>query len=162
MNTVYLLLGGNKGDKLQNLQHAIRLLKEQVGKVSKCSDIFVTAAWGNTNQPDFYNQAICIETPLSANNLLQQTISIEESLGRIRTEKKWEQRTMDIDILFYNDEIIDTLDLKIPHPYIQERKFVLIPMAQIASLMLHPKLQKNIQMLLSECVDTLEVTRLIQ
>jgi 2-amino-4-hydroxy-6-hydroxymethyldihydropteridine diphosphokinase len=162
MNTVYLLLGGNKGDKLQNLQQAIQLLEEQVGNITKCSDIYVTAAWGNISQPDFYNQAICLETTLSPNNLLKQTISIEESLGRIRTEKKWEQRTMDIDILFYNDEIIDTPDLKIPHPYIQERKFVLIPMAQIASFILHPKLQKNIQILLSECVDTLEVRCLIQ
>ncbi len=162
MNTAYLLLGGNKGDKLQNLKDAICLLKKQVGNVSKHSAIYVTAAWGNSNQPDFYNQVICIETTLSAQELLKQTISIEESLGRIRTEKKWEQRTMDIDILFYNDEIIDTPDLKIPHPYIQERNFVLIPMEQIAAQYIHPKFKKNITLLLSNCKDSLEVRRLIE
>jgi 2-amino-4-hydroxy-6-hydroxymethyldihydropteridine diphosphokinase len=162
MNTVYLLLGGNKGDKLQNLQQAIQLLKEQVGNITKCSDIYVTAAWGNTNQPDFYNQAVCLETTLPASNLLKQTISIEESLGRIRTEKKWEQRTMDIDILFYNDEIIDSPNLKIPHPYIQERKFVLIPMEQIAPDLLHPIFKKDVKTLLFDCNDILEVMRLIQ
>jgi 2-amino-4-hydroxy-6-hydroxymethyldihydropteridine diphosphokinase len=162
MNTAYLLLGGNKGDKLKNLEQAILLLNSNVGEITKRSDIFVTAAWGNTNQPDFYNQVICIETTLTAQELLKKTIFIEESLGRIRTATKWEQRTMDIDILFYNDEIIDTHDLKIPHPYIQERNFVLIPMEQIAPQYIHPKFKKNITLLLSNCKDSLEVTRLIE
>jgi 2-amino-4-hydroxy-6-hydroxymethyldihydropteridine diphosphokinase len=157
MNTTYLLLGGNKGDKEHNLHQAMALLEKTVGTISKRSSIFVTAAWGNTDQPDFFNQAICIETLLSANDLLKQLISIEESLGRVRTDKKWEERTMDIDILFYNDDIIDTPDLKIPHPYLQERKFVLIPMEQIAPHLLHPQFKKNISTLLTECTDVLEV-----
>lgn len=157
MNTVYLLLGGNKGDKLNNLKAAMHLLETKVGQIKKRSDIFITAAWGNTDQPDFVNQAICIETALSANELLQHTLSIEEALGRIRGEKKWEERTIDIDILFYNDDIIDTFHLKIPHPYIQERKFVLVPMEQIAPGLTHPQLKKDIKTLLLECSDDLEV-----
>lgn len=157
MNTAYLILGGNKGDKLQHLQQALLLLERRVGTILKKSDIFVTAAWGNTDQPDFFNQAICIKTLLSPHDLLKEIISIEESLGRIRTHEKWMERTMDIDILFYNDGIIDTLDLKIPHPFIQERKFVLIPMQQLSPMLIHPIIKKNIQTLLFECSDDLDV-----
>jgi 2-amino-4-hydroxy-6-hydroxymethyldihydropteridine diphosphokinase len=158
MNTIYLLLGGNKGDKLQTLQQTIAKLEQEVGCVIKQSGIYVTAAWGNTNQPDFFNQAICIETQLSPFDLLVKILAIEESLGRVRTDKKWAERTIDIDILFYNDEIIDTPDLKIPHPFIQERKFVLIPMLDIAAKFMHPQLNKSIQTLLNECEDTLKVS----
>ena len=157
MNTAYLMLGGNKGDKLQNLQQALLLLEKKVGTITKRSDIFVTAAWGNTDQPDFFNQAICMETALSPQDLLNNIISIEESLGRIRSHEKWMERTMDIDILFYNDEIIDTEHLKIPHPFIHQRKFVLIPMEQLSPALIHPIIKKNIKTLLSECADTLEV-----
>lgn len=157
MNTAYLILGGNKGDKMQNLQQAILLLESHVGTITKKSDIFVTAAWGNTNQPDFFNQAICIETQLSPKELLKAIISIEQTLGRIRSHEKWMERTMDIDILFYNNEIIDTENLKIPHPFIQERKFVLVPMEQLSPTMIHPIFKKNIRTLLSECDDELEV-----
>lgn len=157
MNTAYLILGGNKGDKLQNLQQAILLLGSKVGTITKKSDIFVTAAWGNTNQPDFFNQAICIETLLSPKELLKEIISIEQTLGRIRSHEKWMERTMDIDILFYNDAIIDTEDLKIPHPFIQERKFVLVPMEQLSPGLIHPILKKNIRTLLFECADELDV-----
>lgn len=157
MNTAYLILGGNKGDTLQNLQQAIHLLESKAGAITKKSDIFVTAAWGNTDQPDFLNQVVCLETPLSPDDLLKAVISIEQMLGRIRTQEKWMQRTMDIDILFYNDAIIDTPDLKIPHPFLQERKFVLIPMEQLSPGLIHPTLKKNISTLLSECTDTLAV-----
>lgn len=157
MNTAYLILGGNKGDKLQNLKQALVLLESRAGTITKKSDIFVTAAWGNTNQPDFFNQAICIETPLSPKELLKEIISIEQTLGRIRSHEKWMERTMDIDILFYNDAIIDTEDLKIPHPFIQERKFVLVPMEQLSPGLIHPILKKNIRTLLFECADELEV-----
>ncbi len=157
MNTIYLLLGGNKGDKLKNLEQAMRLLETNVGSITKRSDIFVTAAWGNKDQPDFFNQAICIETNLLPSELLKKTISIEQSMGRVRREEKWLERIIDIDILFYNNEIIDSPDLKIPHPFLQERKFVLIPMAQIASELMHPILKKSIKMLLAECSDELEV-----
>ena len=157
MNIAYLLLGGNLGDRLQNLHKALILINKMAGATTKKSNIFVTAAWGNENQADFYNQAICINTTLSALDLLSILLKIEEELGRKRTYKKWQERTMDIDILFYNDVIIDTMQLKIPHPFIQDRKFVLIPLMEIAKDFIHPVLKKNISQLLAECEDKLEV-----
>ena len=157
MNRAYLILGGNKGDVLYNLKEAVRLIEESVGRVLKSSSIYKTSAWGNTNQPDFFNQVILIETKLQPVDLLRSLISIEESLGRVRNEEKWVQRTMDIDILFYNDEVIDTIDLKVPHPYIQDRRFVLIPLNEIAQGLIHPLYNKSIKQLLNDCPDALNV-----
>lgn len=157
MNTCYLLLGGNLGNKEENLQQAIHLLEQKLSSTAKKSSIYVTAAWGNENQPEFYNQAIEINTSFSAIDLLKIVLETEEQLGRKRTNDKWQERTIDIDILFYNHELIDLPELKVPHPFIQERKFVLIPMNEIASNFVHPFLKKTIKQLLNECVDTLEV-----
>ena len=159
MNTAYLILGGNKGNTLENLEQAVQLIAEKAGVIINKSDVFVTAAWGNTNQPNFLNQVLCLQTPLSVIDLLNMAISIEQQLGRVRDQQKWAERTMDIDILFYNDEIINTSDLTIPHPLLQERKFVLVPMAQLAPFLVHPVFKKNIETLLSECTDKLEVVK---
>ncbi len=161
MNKAYLILGGNKGDKLNNLERAIKSIEARVGEVVNKSSIYSTKAWGNTNQPDFVNQVIDVETKLSALDLLKEILLIEEELGRVRTEVKWGERTMDIDILFYNDELIDEPNLKIPHPYIKERKFVLVPMNEIAGDFIHPVLKKSIYDLLGKCGDELEVSLLI-
>lgn len=160
MNTAYLILGGNIGNRLQNLQKALQLISKQAGLITETSDIFTTSAWGNTDQPDFLNQALCLQTPLTAVDLLETLISIEQQLGRVRDHQKWTERVIDIDILFYNRDIINTPDLKIPHPYLQERMFVLVPMAQLAPMFVHPALNKNIQTLLFECTDKLEVIKL--
>lgn len=160
MNTAYIILGSNKGDKLYNLQQAIKLIEEKAGTIKKLSDIFVTAAWGNTEQPDFYNQALCLQTLRSAPDLLNALLSIEKTLGRVRDQQKWMERTMDIDILFFNNSIINGKDLTIPHPFIQERKFVLVPMAKLEPRLIHPVLQKSIKTLLSECRDKLKITKL--
>jgi 2-amino-4-hydroxy-6-hydroxymethyldihydropteridine diphosphokinase len=157
MNTSYLLLGGNLGNRLQNLQWTLVLIGERMGPITKKSDIFVTKAWGNEDQPDFYNQAVCIETELSAIDLLKVLLKTEEELGRKRTGDKWQERTMDIDILFFNEEIIDTEELKIPHPFLQDRKFALIPLMQIAGDLIHPVFKKNIKQLTGECKDPLDV-----
>jgi 2-amino-4-hydroxy-6-hydroxymethyldihydropteridine diphosphokinase len=154
MNSAYLILGGNIGNKLENLKRTRALIRETVGPITKKSDIFVTAPWGNTEQPDFYNQAIKVETSLAAFGLLEELLKIEAVNGRIRDNKKWAERTMDIDILFYNNEIISEPHLKIPHPHIQERRFVLAPLDQIAGEYIHPVLKKSIHSLLSECRDT--------
>jgi 2-amino-4-hydroxy-6-hydroxymethyldihydropteridine diphosphokinase len=157
MNKAYLILGGNKGDKLQNLEQALQLIDQKAGGIEIKSDVFETAAWGNTNQPNFVNQVIRVQTILNPFDLLKTLLSIEEQLGRVRTNEKWMERTIDIDILFYDDEIIKTTDLTIPHPFIQDRKFVLLPLAQIAPELIHPILQKNIIKLLEKCSDTLDV-----
>ena len=157
MNKAYLLLGGNLGNRAKNLETAGILIDRNAGAIVNRSDIFVTKAWGNELQPDFYNQAVCIETKLSPPELLSVLLSIEEQLGRKRTGDKWQARTMDIDILFYNEEIIDTKELKIPHPFMQDRRFVLTPLNQIAGALVHPVLKKNTTQLLAECGDKLEV-----
>jgi len=157
MNRCFLLLGGNLGDKEQNLHQANVLIEQQIGSTPKKSSIFITAAWGNKEQPEFYNQAILVETELSAGDLLKSTLKIEEQIGRTRTNDKWQERIIDIDILFYNNDLIDLPELKIPHPFLQERKFVLVPMNEIASDYVHPVLKKTIASLLIECKDPLEV-----
>lgn len=157
MSIAYLILGGNKGKKYQNLLSANNLIEKRIGKIIKQSEIYTTKAWGNTNQPDFLNQVIAVQTNLSPVEILTIILSIEIELGRIRTSQKWQERTMDIDILFYNDEVIKSPNLIIPHPFIQDRKFVLIPLAEIAKDLIHPIFKKNIETLLNECKDDLEV-----
>lgn len=157
MNTCYLILGGNIGDKARILEKAIDQVEQKLDARATKSSIYVTAAWGNENQPEFYNQVIKIETNFSATAVLKTVLEIEESLGRKRNSEKWQERTIDIDILFYNDAIIEFPDLRIPHPFIPERKFVLVPMNEIASEFIHPVLKKSIKQLLDECKDELEV-----
>lgn len=160
MNTAYILLGSNEGDRLQHLSNALELIEQQAGTLIKQSDIYVTLAWGYREQPDFLNQVICIETQLSPQQLLKQLLDIEKTLGRIRSGTKWLQRIIDLDILFYNDLILKEELLCIPHPFLQERKFVLIPLEEIAAKLVHPVFKKNITTLIAECNDTLEVKRL--
>ncbi len=158
MNKAYLILGGNIGDRLDNLNKAITFIEQHIGRIIKKSDVFETAAWGNTNQPDFYNQAICIETSFQALPLLEALLSIEKDLGRTRNDdQKWLERTIDIDLLFYNNETINEPGLSVPHPQIQERRFVLTPIVQIAPGLVHPVLLKTLKILLDECTDPLEV-----
>jgi 2-amino-4-hydroxy-6-hydroxymethyldihydropteridine diphosphokinase len=139
LKTVYLSLGSNLGDRKEILEKAIVLLSEKVGVVVKQSKDYETVPWGVTDQPDFLNLAIEIHTLLKPLEVLEQTQSIENQLGRVRKEK-WGARLIDIDILFYGNEIIDEPNLKIPHPLIQERDFVLTPMAEIAPNFVHPLL----------------------
>ncbi len=143
LETVYLSLGSNLGDRKEILEKAIVLLNEKVGVVVKQSKDYETAPWGVTDQPDFLNLAIEIRTPLKPLEVLEQTQSIENQLGRVRKEK-WGARLIDIDILFYGNQIIDEPNLKVPHPLIQERDFVLSPMVEITPDFVHPVLGKTI------------------
>ena len=153
---IYLLLGSNMGDKRQQLTTAIDKISIE-NKIITKSAIYETSAWGNTNQPSFYNQVIRINTSLNPQELLAHLLSIELQMGRIRKEK-WGQRVIDIDIIYYNDQIISSHQLSIPHPEIQNRKFTLIPLVEIAPRFEHPLLKKNQKELLGLCKDTLEVT----
>ena len=156
MSNAYLLIGGNTGDRTGYLLQARTLIQERLGYLTKASGIYETAAWGNTNQDDFLNQVVGVETNLSCEGLMAEILNIEEDMGRVRTEKN-APRIIEIDILFYNDEIINEPHLHIPHPEIQNRRFVLIPLAEIAPDFIHPVFKSSVNTLLSECKDPLDV-----
>ena len=159
MRTAYLLIGGNLGNREDNLQKAISLIIEQCGALTACSSIYETAAWGIADQPSFLNQALEISTSLNARQLLRKILKIEKEMGRIRKEKLG-PRIIDIDILLFENEIHDLRFLKIPHPEMQNRRFVLTPLAEIDPELMHPVLKKTIAQLLEECPDNLEVKKI--
>lgn len=154
----FLLIGGNMGDRLKNLSIATDLIQQTAGNILQSSTLYETAAWGITDQPRFLNQVLHIETEFSAMQLLNILLDIEESIGRKRV-LKFGPRSIDIDILFYNDDTLKTASLVIPHPEMQNRKFVLVPLNEIAPTFKHPVFHKNITQLLQECNDDLEVKK---
>ena len=158
MNDAYLLIGGNIGDRQENLKLAKNLVAKYCGKIVKSSSLYETAAWGKTDQPPFLNQAIEIETSLAARELMEAVLAVENKMGRERKEK-YGPRIIDIDVLFFNDERYDDLFLKVPHPDMQNRRFVLVPLEEIAANVQHPILKKSIRQLLKECPDRLQVKK---
>jgi 2-amino-4-hydroxy-6-hydroxymethyldihydropteridine diphosphokinase len=158
MNKAYLLIGGNVGDRQQNLQQAVTAINNSCGRVLQQSAVYETAAWGNTDQQAFLNQALLIHTDLSPHQLLDHALEAEALLGRVRKER-YGPRVIDIDILFFNNDIIRETALTIPHPEVQNRRFALTPLAEIAPELLHPLLHKTIRQLLDECPDMLEVIK---
>jgi 2-amino-4-hydroxy-6-hydroxymethyldihydropteridine diphosphokinase len=158
MNVTYLCLGGNIGDRKMALKHALSKIEEQIGKISDQSSIYETEAWGVENQQAYLNQCVEVKTTLSAFSLIESLLLIEKELGRMRTiSATCEPRTIDLDILFYNHDIINECKLIVPHPRLHLRKFVLIPLNEIAPNYLHPLLNKTIFSLLSECNDSSDV-----
>jgi 2-amino-4-hydroxy-6-hydroxymethyldihydropteridine diphosphokinase len=158
MNKAYLLTGGNMGDREENLRQALQLIGTHCGAIRTVSFIYETAAWGNTDQPAFLNQAIELDTDLNARQLIRKVLKLEKMMGRVR-EEKYGPRIIDIDILLFNDEKHNYHFLKLPHPEMQNRRFVLVPLAEIAPQLVHPVLQKNITELLAGCPDQLEVKK---
>jgi 2-amino-4-hydroxy-6-hydroxymethyldihydropteridine diphosphokinase len=152
MNTVYLSLGSNLGNRMKYLDDALVLIEEKIGKIVKRSSVYETEPWGIRDQSMFLNMAVCVTTNLTAVLLLETILEIEQKLGRIRIAK-WYERIIDIDILFYNNMIINEDDLIIPHPYLQERKFVLEPLVEIAPDFIHPVLKITVKELLLKCTD---------
>jgi 2-amino-4-hydroxy-6-hydroxymethyldihydropteridine diphosphokinase len=159
MNKAYLLTGGNEGDRYLYMQQARANIELICGHIIQVSSLYETAPWGKTDQPDFLNQVLLVETILSPKALLQAIFSIEEKGGRKRTVKN-APRTIDIDILFYNHLILEKPGLSIPHPRIADRRFVLEPLNEISPGFLHPVLGKTIQQLLQECKDELVVKKI--
>jgi 2-amino-4-hydroxy-6-hydroxymethyldihydropteridine diphosphokinase len=153
---VYLLFGSNLGERAANIANAITLLENQGVTAIKLSSLYETEPWGNTNQAPFLNQAAKFRTVLSAAQLMKTILKIEQDMGRVRTVK-WAPRIIDIDILFFDNQIVSQNDLKIPHPELDKRKFALVPLAEIAPGFIHPILKRNMKELLAECSDRMAV-----
>jgi 2-amino-4-hydroxy-6-hydroxymethyldihydropteridine diphosphokinase len=158
MSTAYLLIGGNLGNRTAYLQQAIQLISESCGNIVHSSAIYETAAWGITDQPTFYNQALAVETMLVPEELMQQLLQIEEQMGRQRTIKMG-PRIIDLDILLIDDKIVSSGLLTLPHPALPFRKFALLPLCEIAPSLIHPVLHRSISQLLEECPDELDVQK---
>lgn len=149
----YLGLGSNIGDKALYLRQAV----EEIGRLKETeilalSSIYITKPWGKTDQEDFFNQVICIKTGLSPQDLLKSLQNIEINMGRERTQK-WGPRIIDIDILLYGDEVIHTEELVVPHPYMKQRLFVLVPLEEINKNVIFPDDGTHIQEVLSRVED---------
>ncbi len=150
----YISLGSNQGDKFKNLQNAIDCIHEQVGHIKIISKVYKTPAFGFEGE-SFLNTCLILETEFKASKLLKTLLDIEKQLGRVRSKKEgYESRIIDLDIVFYEDEIVDSKSLQIPHPEMHKRKFVLQPLYNIASQMKHPILNKEVGVLLEECEDS--------
>ncbi len=151
-NEIYLLLGSNLGDRLAYIQNATDLIAKRVGAVLKSSKIYQTAPWGVIEQPAFLNQVLKIKTILQPIEVLNVILAIENQLGRERKEV-WGARLIDIDILYYDNSVVETDNLAIPHPQLHNRRFTLMPLTEIAPEYVHPKLKKTNQELLENCED---------
>lgn len=158
MNRAILLIGGNLGDRTGNLKKAVQLIAETAGEVLQTSALYQTAPWGAVDQPDYLNQGVEIRTALDALTLLHTLLEIERKIGRIRQEK-WGSRVIDIDLIFFNEEIHSLPELKVPHPQMQFRQFVLVPLLEIVPDYVHPVLHKTVRELAAACPDTLPVNR---
>jgi 2-amino-4-hydroxy-6-hydroxymethyldihydropteridine diphosphokinase len=159
MINVFLLLGGNMGNRLQYLKQAAVEIQNSVGPIAQYSSIYETQAWGKTTEPNYLNQVLLVQTNLMPPVLLETVLQIELKLGRERNQK-WDSRTMDIDVLFYGDDIITAPDLIVPHPELHKRRFTLEPLSEIAPDFIHPLLQKSIQQLKKDLDDCLVVKKL--
>lgn len=155
----YLLLGSNLGDRQLHLRTAIAMLATQVGAIVAESSVYETAAWGKTDQPGFLNQAVAVTTTATPLTLLRSLLAIELQMGRVRKEK-WGQRLIDIDLILFGNEIINTAELQLPHPEMQNRKFVLAPLNEIAANIIHPILKQKISQILSTLNDDLAVCKI--
>ncbi len=156
MNKLVLHLGSNIGDRQAQLVDAMGRIEAGIGKITAKSSVYETEAWGKKDQDDFLNQALLVSTELDAESALAICKSIEKEMGSIKTET-WGPRSIDIDVLFFNESIINKENIVIPHPMIEKRNFVLIPLMEILGDFIHPVLQKSIEELYEESNDPSEV-----
>ncbi len=153
MKTVFLSLGSNLGDRILNLDFATKGINTRVGRITKLSSIYISEPWGFISKELFLNQIVVIETNKTPKKVLEEIITIENEMGRSRTSEFYESRIIDIDILFYDDLLIEEPELIIPHPLLHERLFILIPLNELSPDHLHPVLKKSVSEILKGCND---------
>jgi 2-amino-4-hydroxy-6-hydroxymethyldihydropteridine diphosphokinase len=160
MNKVFLLLGSNMGDSQALFSEAIAVLQSKIGTVVEQSALYKSPPWGFKHENDFLNQALGIETNLAPQEVLKACLSIELYLGRSRDDlNTYQARTIDIDILLFNTDVITQKDLKIPHIHLHNRRFALLPLCEIASDVIHPNFENTIEQLLYSCKDDSKVIK---
>ncbi|MCK4561751.1 MAG: 2-amino-4-hydroxy-6-hydroxymethyldihydropteridine diphosphokinase, partial [Flavobacteriaceae bacterium] len=160
VRTTYLSLGSNQGQKLNTLQGALNLISERIGHVKKVSSVYKTKSWGFEGS-DFFNICIEVSTNLNPEKLIETVLHIENLLGRKRSDNSnYENRSIDIDILLFDDDIIFYNHLKVPHPKMLERKFVMVPLTEIAPNIIHPIAKKTILICLQNCDDTTDIEKI--
>ena len=152
LHTAHIALGSNLGDKEANLRRALELLDERGVEVVKVSTFICTEPYGVTDQPQFLNAVCQVRTSLEPVALLHTLLGIEQEMGRVRL-RHWGERNIDLDLLLYEDVVMDTPELKLPHPDIQNRDFVLLPLFEIAPELIHPVLRKNIRELKEKLIE---------
>lgn len=158
LTTIYLLLGSNLGDRVLLMRNAAEQIGGRIGDVRRASALYETAPWGGIEQPAFLNQVLEVSTVLAPEEVLRIILEIEHKSGRVRYQR-WGARHLDIDILYFGKTVMDTPRLTVPHPRLHERRFTLVPLAEIAPDFVHPVLEKTNVELLEVCTDKEEVSR---
>ncbi len=161
---LYLLTGSNRGNRLGLLLSAVQELEIHFGPLQHCSEIYETAPWGFEDPLSFFNQVLVFKTHLPPLQILQTCLAIEKKMGRTRSAKPqtpYEGRLIDIDLLLYGDEVLEEPELTLPHPRMTQRRFTMIPLAQVAPETLHPVLKSSMKTLLQNCPDHSAVNRLL-
>ncbi|MCL2041006.1 MAG: 2-amino-4-hydroxy-6-hydroxymethyldihydropteridine diphosphokinase [Bacteroidales bacterium] len=158
MNNVTLSIGGNLGNRMENIRRALDYIEERIGKIKQRSSVYESEPWGFEAEHRFLNAVVVAETALSPEVVLREAQEIENIMGRIRSGSGYSSRTMDIDILFFNDDIINTPTLTVPHPRLHERHFVLLPLAEIMPDRVHPVLRESVKDLLAIPLDVLSLS----
>ena len=161
MAKAYLLLGGNLGDRNNYLAMARQSIADMIGDIANISSVFETQPWGFCHETNFLNQLIVVTTTLEPEELLDNILFIEQQLGRIREEKHFTARTIDIDILFYDNRIVNKGNIIIPHPRLHIRRFALEPLAEVEPDLIHPVLKRTIAQLLIGCSDKMKVRKMV-
>jgi 2-amino-4-hydroxy-6-hydroxymethyldihydropteridine diphosphokinase len=161
MEICYLLLGSNIGDRLNYLNKASEAVRLIAGRVIRCSSVYETESWGFVDSTPFLNQVIVVQTNLRADELMKKLLLAETELGRLRGKagEGYSARIIDIDLLFYGQQIINEPELTVPHPRLHQRRFALMPMVEIAPGLIHPVLKSSMAELEAICPDSLKVVK---
>jgi len=159
MHQVFLSIGGNLGNKRANFDKVYTHIQNELGCIVLRSSVYETPPWGFDSEDSFWNQVLCIETLLNPSEILEKIKNIDAAYGRKRNSEGYSSREMDVDILYFEDKIIETENLTIPHPLLHKRLFVVVPLAEIAPDWVHPVLKLTSVEMLNNCEDKSEIKK---